>query len=392
MTTSKKTAKEISDIFIAALEAQLSQTIPLFPKAFNRILAKMLGLVFVVLYQFSEFIGLQMLATTMSDKPLTVGGIEFIPLDEEGKKIGLTRGTGQRSTGIATVTVLTQTGSILSGAKLLDSETGQLYLVVGDVALDAAEVAIVVRAVNYSSLATLYVGQVLSFVSAPATIEKDTTVYAVTLVGDDPESTEDWRARILAWWAARPHGGAYADYREWGTEVDGVENIYPFSGGTTAIPTSGPGQVDIYVEASDTTDGIADAALLAAVKANIEKTAASGLADRRPMNTYVNVASIYRSAFDFTVSGINVPGDLSEAQTSITAALSNYMLSRENYIDGLSLLPRRDNVMESEAAGVVGRVVAAIGGTVQSVTIDGGTPIYTLTEGQKAKLGSVTFS
>jgi hypothetical protein len=372
----RKTAKQISDQFIAIFEAQLNQTIPLLPKAFNRVIAKGLGMVFVVLFQFADFVAAQMFVRLASDKPVTIGGIEIVPLDEWGRVIGFTRGTGQRTEGITQVTVLSQTGSIPAGAQLLDSNTQQVYISIGETLLDAPTVDLTVRGFEYSTSATLYDGQVLSFVSAPPEVEKNTVVTSVTKQGADPEDTESWRQRQLEWWAARPQGGAYADYREWGNEVDGTENIYPFSGGT--LP-------------NDTVDGIAPQALLDAVFENIEKTAATGLADRRPVNCYVNVASIYRRAFDVIISGLNVP-DIESTKTQIEEGLTNYFLDRENYIDGLSLLPRRDTVSDGEIAGVAARIASANGGTIEGATLSLGAPVYMLLEGQKAKAGVISFS
>lgn len=385
----RKTAKQISDQFVAIFEAQLNQTIPLLPKAFNRVIAKGLGLVFVVLFQFADFVAAQMFVRLASDKPVTIGGVEIVPLDEWGRVIGFTRGTGQRTEGTANVTVLSQTGSIPAGAQLLDSNTQQIYTTIGETLLDASVVEISIRGFEYSTSATLYDGQVLSFVSAPPEIEKNTVVTDVTKQGADPEDTESWRQRQLEWWASRPQGGAYADYRLWGNEVDGTENIYPFSGGT--LPNSREGDVDIYVEASDTVDGISPDALLEAVYENIEKTAASGLADRRPVNCYVNVASIYRREFPVTVIGLNVP-DTESTEIQIEDGLSNYFLSRENFIDGLSLLPKSDTVSDGEVTGICARIASANGGTVESATLNLGVPVYILLEGQKAKSGAVTFS
>lgn len=388
---SKKTAKQISDQFIATFEAQLSQSIPLLPRSFIRLLAKLMGLVFVVLFQWSEFVALQLFVSTASDRPITIGGITYTPLDEWGRLIGYTRNSGLRSQGTTTITVNSSSGTLNAGSQLLDTNTGELYLTIGDVSLTTPSVVATVRAVNYSTAATLYVGQVLSLVSAPSNVTKNTIVASVTQQGADPEDTESWRARQLSWWASRPQGGAYADYREWGLEVDGAENIYPFGGGTDAIPTSGPGQVDVYVEASETTDGIAPQALLDAVKSNIEQTAVTGLADRRPINAYVNVASIYRKTFNFTVSGLSVASE-STVKTAIEDAIDQYMIGRENFIDGLSRLPRRDVVSDAEASGIVGRVVSAYGGTVDSVTANGPVPAYVLIEGEKAKLGTISWT
>lgn len=378
----KKTAKQISDQFVANLEAELTQSIPLLPRSFIRLIAKLLGLVFVVIFQWSEFVALQMFVRTASDKEITIGGITFTPLDWWGNLIGETRKVGQRTEGTTTVTVLSSGGTLLAGAQLIDPNTQEVYLVVSDVSITTPTITPTVRAVNYSTAATLYVGQILSFVSAPSNVVKNTMVASVTVQGADPETTEAWRERQLEWWAARPQGGSYADYRDSGESVDGVENIYPFSGGTDAIPTSGPGQVDIYVEATGTTDGIAPAALLTAVYDELETW--------RPINDYINTASIYRRTFNITVSGLSVSG-VSTVRTAIQDALDEYMQSRENYILGLSRLPRRDTISDAEASGIAGRVVAAYGGTVDSVSVNAGIPAYVLAEGEKAKLGSITW-
>jgi uncharacterized phage protein gp47/JayE len=385
----KKTAKQISDLIISQLEAQLNQTIPLWPKAFNRVLAKVMGLVFVVLFQYAEYIALQMFIRFASDRPVTIGGIELVPLDEWGFLIGLERGTGQRAEAVVAVTVLTQSGTIQSGTQIVNPNNGEIYLVIGDTPLDAATVYPTIRAVNYAAIATLEAGQSLSFVSAPNTVEKTVVVTTPKVTGADPESTGECLQRQLNWWAARPQGGAYADYRIWGEEVEGVANIYPFSGGTDQIPTSGPGQADIYVEASDTVDGIAPQTLLDEVYENIERTADTGLADRRNMNTFVNTASIRRITIDASVQGLIVENE-SDVQGLIIQALTDYMLDRENFILGLSILPRKDIISETEAAGIVGRVVASQGGVVGSVTLSTGLA-QSLIEGQKAKLGTVTW-
>lgn len=387
----KKTAKQIADQFISNLEAELSQSIPLMPRAFNRLIAKLLGLVFVVLFQWSEFVALQLFVRTASDKPITIGGITFTPLDWWGNQIGYTRNLGLRTEGTASATVLSSGGTLLAGSKLIDPNTQQLYLTVGDVAITTPTITLTVRSVNYATAATLYTGQLLSFVSAPTNLSKTATVATVTVQGADAEDTESWRQRQLDWWAARPQGGAYADYREWGEEVSGVENIYPYSGGTPGIPTSGPGQVDIYVEASETTDGIAPAALLTAVKDNINVDGTSGLATRRNINTFVNAASITRTAFDLTVSGLSVT-DEATVKAAIEDAFDQYMQGRENFITGLSRLPRRDVVSDAECSGIAGRVVAAYGGTVDSVTTGAAVPAYVLVEGEKAKIGTVTWN
>jgi len=61
------TTKELSDNIIAQLEATLNQTIPLLPRAFNRVLAKALAAVFILLYKYGGFIFLQIFFNCRGD-------------------------------------------------------------------------------------------------------------------------------------------------------------------------------------------------------------------------------------------------------------------------------------------------------------------------------------
>ena len=62
MSTYKPKTSELSQMIIDQLQAAFNQRIPLFPKAFNRVLAKVLAGVFVILYKYAGFLGLQMFA------------------------------------------------------------------------------------------------------------------------------------------------------------------------------------------------------------------------------------------------------------------------------------------------------------------------------------------
>ena len=78
--TPRKTATEISTIIITQLETSLSQSIPLLPKSFCRVLAKSLGGVFVLLYQYAGWILMQMFVKTASNTEVVIGGITMTPL------------------------------------------------------------------------------------------------------------------------------------------------------------------------------------------------------------------------------------------------------------------------------------------------------------------------
>jgi len=89
-----------------------------------------------------------------------------------------------------------------------------------------------------------------------------------------------------------------------------------------------------------------------------------------------------------------VVDDLAKVQTDITTAVEEYFLSREPYIIGLSVPPRKDRITESAVGGAVDDIVSAAGGIFGSAivtlnTVDIG--VYSLGIGEKAKADSVTF-
>jgi uncharacterized phage protein gp47/JayE len=185
----------------------------------------------------------------------------------------------------------------------------------------------------------------------------------------------------------KPQGGAYADYQQWSEEVEGIRTVYPYTGD--------PGEVDVYVEATEASSGSADGipttAQLAAVLASIEMDD-SGLASRRPANAAVNVLPITRTSFDVQVLGLEA-ADEPGAVAAITQSADEYLRTSEPFIVGLSVLPRTDRITQAAVAGVVSEAASSVGASITSVTLLlSGAPIvaYTLRDGEKAKLGTLT--
>ena len=404
MTTARKTATQIKDMIITQLETSLNTTIPLLPKSFNRVIAKALGGIFVLLYQFAGWILLQMFVKTASNKPVTVNGVTITPLKMWGEQAPggpITQNDGQRAERDIEITVITQTGSLTSGMRVINTATEMIYTLVGDVPLDAATKTATIRATKAGDLGNVDPGETLSFMSPPSTVQKKVTVVTsipdLSVLGVDPEETEDYRRRVSNRYAARPQGGAYADYRDWAEAVAGVKNAYPYSGWSfaTSWPSGGPGWVFVFIESTSDPDGIPPdpGSLLTAVAAAIENEI-SGLASRRNINAKVDVKPISRTAFDVTMATPGYAEDVGDVKDAIEEALEEYFLDRGPYIFGLHRPPRKDFITKAEVGGVVGLVAQALGATVTSITISvGGTDhrFYPLQEGEKAKLGSVTW-
>jgi uncharacterized phage protein gp47/JayE len=402
MSLETPTTKQISDNIIAQLQSTLNQSIPLLPKSFLRVLSKTLAGVFILLYKYAGFTFLQMFVSTASNQSTQVLGKNVVPLVEWGRLIGI--GDPIQATNAELqieITVTNQTGSISSGTPLLGATNGVTYVILTSVALDAPTVTTTVRAIEDPSggggagvVGNLAPGSIVSFVNTLPNVNSDTTVLSQVVTGAEGESTEAYRQRIVDRFRAIPQGGAYADYRQWGLEVAGIANIFPYTGAS-------PGEVDVYVlatvESSGDPDGIPTGAQLLDVFNSIELDQ-NGLATRRPANAFVNSLPITRKGFDVEVDNLVVDDPVS-VQAEIVTAVTNFLFNRAPFIEGLDTAPANNRVSRNQLLSLVGDIVDSEGGTFDDLILkDGGVPItlYVLGDGgnplgELAKADSVTF-
>ncbi len=392
MSLDTPTTRDLSDQIIAQLEASLSQTIPILPKAFARVLAWVLAGAIVLVYKYAGFIFLQLFVAHASADETTINGKTIRPLVEWGRLVGV--GDPDPATNaelVIAVTVTNQIGELPSGASLLYAPTRVVYQTIAVVALDAATVQVTMRAVSDDAggdgsgdIGNLQPGDVVSFAQTQANVAANCTVVSQSVTAADAEDVEVYRARIVRRMQRRPQGGAYADYQSWGEEVEGILHVYPYAGTL-------PGTVEIYVEATEESSGDPDGIPTAPQLADVEDSLTldvSGLASRRPVGAALIVAAITRSSFDVEISGLSP--DTADNRSAIEDGIDEYLRSREPFIVGLSVLPRDDRVTAAAVSGIVDSIVSALGATVTTVELDPG-PAYTLGPGEKAKLGSTTY-
>lgn len=395
MSIPTPTTKQVADNIIAQLESTLNQTIPLMPKAFNRVLAQALAAVLMTIYKFAGWIFLQIFVSTASNRYFMVNGRAVNPLVEWGVLVGAGQPRGATQAVLTLeISVLTVGGSLSAGTQLVGVANGVTYLTEAAVLLNASVVSVEARAVSDQSggggsgtVGNLPIGAIVQFANTLPNVSQSTVVTGAVTTGADAETTELYRQRIVNLFQRRPQGGAYIDYGIWGLEPEGILNIYPYTGY--------PGEVDVYVESATEVDGIPTLAQLEAVSESIELDEA-GLATRRPANAFVNVYPITRSPFTVEVAGISNVDNLAETQTDVTDAVSEYFLQREPYIPGYSVGVNRSAIVQNSLAGIVSAVVASHGGFFSTLTVRyAGIPVNyrPLNEGEKAKLGApVDFS
>ena len=150
------------------------------------------------------------------------------------------------------------------------------------------------------------------------------------------------------------------------------------------------------MESSGGPDGIPTAAQLQSVL-DLINFDSNGLASRRNANAFVNSLPITRTGFDVQVVGIAGVADLATVQDDITDAVTEYFLSVEPFIPGLSIPPRRDQITRTRLSAIVEDIVTAANGTftIASFIQTGGSgslSVYVLGEGEKAKAENVVFT
>lgn len=396
MATQIPTTSELSASIVGAIEAKIGQSVPLLPKAFIRVLSKVLAATFITLYKYIGFIGLQLFVRTTSGSPTMINGETLTPLIEWGRLIGLGDPLKATQTELSiTITVENQTGVLPSGSQLLGDTNGVMYLTIGAVLLNAPTVPATVRASadpngsgGVGAIGNLDPGAILNFANPLPNVARSTVVIQQLVTGADAETTEAYRQRVIDRFQRRPQGGAYADYAIWGEEVAGIARVYPYT-------ADDPGEVDVFVESATEVDGIPTQAQMDAVFESIERDQ-SGLASRRPANAFVNVLPIIRTGFDVTVVGL-VANDLATVQADITAAVAAYFLQAEPFIVGLHVPPRRNELSNIEILGLINDIVRAADGSFTNAffTLSGQVEVqvlYLLGQGEKAKATTTVFT
>lgn len=382
----------------ADIEAAINQTVPSLPKAFNRVIAKILAGVLVVLYKYASYIFLQIFVATASFEEITVNSRKIKPLVFWGRLISIgDPDPAVQAQLLIDITVKIQGGTLkASETTVVSTDNNITYSLNTDLPLDAELKQGIFTAVSdpagtqgAGTQGNLTAGSVVSFTTPYEDVEPDAVVDSIIISGVEGESEETYRQRIENRFGGRPQGGAGLDYVYWAKEVPGIINVYPYTGD--------PGEVDVYSETTATPtnpDGIPTPAELILIKEAIEKDT-GGLAWNRPVGSFVNSYPISRSGFTVDITDLTSE-DLAALKVSLETALTEYFRSREPFIDGVTPLPRKQNISQDDVRGIVNDYATADNGIFSSVIVKftvSGVPfqIYTLLEGEKAKLTAINY-
>lgn len=239
------------------------------------------------------------------------------------------------------------------------------------------------------SIGNEYTGPILPITAIPGLNSAQIT--DILVPGDDEESDEDFRARIIEALNDRPFGGNIASYRTYIMAIDGVGavQVYPTwnGGGTVKCSVLGAD----YLPASPT--------LVENVQNAVDPPPNQGLGlGTAPIGAQVTVVAPEELTVNVSATLQLASGyAIGQVQTPIQQAIENYMLSvRQEWAT-----PVNTTSVEYQANVYVARIVAAIvsvPGVVNAtnVQLNGGTADLILTETgatqQVPITGTVTLS
>ena len=237
MSFQTPTIAEINATIIAQLEAKFGQTVPVWAKAFNRVIAKVLAAIIVLLYKYVSSIFLQQFVQYASSETITLNGKKIIPLVEWGRLVGAGEPiAATRTEYTINITVLNQVGTLLKSTQLTSDENKVVYLTLADVPINAATITATVRAYSdpnggsgKGSIGNLTnpIGSTLKLVTPNLNLKTETLTIAETVTGADAESWDIYRQRVIDRFRKQPQGGAGLDYELWGELSEGIINTYP---------------------------------------------------------------------------------------------------------------------------------------------------------------------
>ena len=380
------TTQQCVDTAVAAIEARLGQTVPLYDKSFLNVLSVVLGMANAELYRF----GIQRAKAVLA---LTARGDDLTQL---GREYGVIRKPAQKSIlYLNAVLIGGDSGNILRSDTLKSNDNGMYYFPTQDTAFTALDTNVYfnVRAEFAGVDGDLEVGSSFQWGSTPTAVSNTVTVDSIITSGSDEETDDELRLRVLSEIQTVGGGSNAADYRTWGQRTPNVLRIDPYSG-QDPWSSSVPGERTVYVEStvSYDPDGIADSTLLDLVRQYIEYDQDTGLRQvclGSTSDTLV-VESITRIPAYFQVNNLSVEASrLYDCSLDIKSTLDELARDMHPYILGLDSEAFRNDVLSSAyAARAVQRVVQAYGGscgTVYASISSGGwtDPPHTMNPGER---------
>jgi uncharacterized phage protein gp47/JayE len=291
---------QIRDQIIADIESKIGQTIPAMPKAFFRVLATAFAGVLSLLYRFGAWIYDQIFPQTAGIEALLRIGAQYGIVRTPAVAARLTAlATGEAGTIIPVGTLWQFSGLVYS--QLASEEI-----------TESGDTEITIQALTAGADTNRTEDDEVALVAPIAGVDREAVIISTVITGEDEETIEAYRSRILFRLARRPQGGSAADYVTWALEVAGVVKAFAFR--------TAPGEVTVYPLVALTGDRIPDVTKLGEIEAYLQDTA------RRPLCADVYAAAMTERVIDITVTTLQ-PQTVA-LQQAIETAWATWFLGR----------------------------------------------------------------
>ena len=160
-------------------------------------------------------------------------------------------GTGARKSATKSSGIITISGTIGSTASAGDTLThaeGATFQLTEDITLSATTGTVEVESTSTGESSNLAVGETLTFDSPASGINSTATISTACSGGEDQESDDELRERLINAWQNPLAGGRASDYWQWAMSIEGVGSAYVYCP-SSSYPTgrSGLGTVDVAI-------------------------------------------------------------------------------------------------------------------------------------------------
>lgn len=325
MSYTRPTLAQIQSRVLGDIESGLQTKTPILPKAVLRVLAKVFGAAIHSVYGYIEYASKQAFPDTSDTEHL----------DQWANVWGIVRKKPSFASGLADVTGTDGT-QILAGDFLVGSN-GAEYEVTAGATIASGTAVVTVEASASGTVGNLDEGDSLTFAEPRSGLVSAATVGAGGLTGgEDTESDDDLRDRLLARIKDPPQGGTVNDFVQWTLEVPGVTRAWAYD------CYSGAGTVGVtFMEG----DAIPSSAEVAEVAAYLET--------KRPVCATVSVFAPTERVLDFTIS---VLPNTSAVKAAVEAALREFV--GESALPGSTIAPSQIQEVISGASGETSNVLS----------------------------------
>ena len=369
------TTKEIKERITADLNSKINQTTPDIAKAFNKVIAGALAGIITLLYQMIVWTYRQIF-------PATADLFSLVLL---GSLVNIFQLKSVFAVLTADITG-TETYVPPEGAQFRSS-SNVVYIISSTGAISGGTASVELTAQTSGEIGNLVNGSELSIVSPDPQLTGTAVITATTTSGDDAETPDSFRARVISEYRKRRTGGAPADYESWGLETPNFNWISPLDSPTLA------GEVEVYGRVDNQPDGIPTGNQLTELYNFLRIGPNTGIRTRHPIGPDVIPLPISRFEFDIEIFIQNTSPSL---ESSITSAVTNYVETQEPFNEAIATI-KKDTISEGGIADAANDIANPQSATVTKIILSQTTPSliiqsYQLFGGEFGKVNNITYT